>query len=292
MTVYMSEPTLKSHWFEVAAVKDYNFGARECDLHFGGKGVVWDTARRIIAALRERKLDTVLVGDLAMFLHGYRRVTSVVELLVDEAALAVIRDQLDLLGVSKDFPTANSIRDIQTHVKIRLHIAGRPRTRQGPAVLLPHPRECGQETAGFPVIQLVPLIDMRLAIGLEPDTHERETIDVIELIRVLHLPLELMDELNPIVRDKYLQYWTCLNVPPPKYIRPLRAPGCLESMDNPDELLAKCGLSAELRGGMLRDGILLERRPSGRAMLTTTDWKLAEKYDMHLEDEYWRIDEY
>jgi len=227
-----------------------------------------------------------------MFLHGYRRVTSIVEVIVTKETLEFIRVNWELLGVYFPFPSANFVRDSIRQVKIKFHLASSSRTREAPHVFLPQPEECRMEIEGFPVIQLVPLIDMRLAIGLEEKSLERETVDVIELIRVLHLPRDLMDKLNPIVQSKYLEYWNCLNVPPPQYIRPLRAPGCLESMDDPDALLEKCGFAADMRAAMIRDGLVLERRPSGRAMLTTTNYELAENYDMHLEDEYWRIDEY
>lgn len=288
----MSESPITPVPFEIAAVKDFDFGLREGDRHFCGKGVVWDTARRFIQSLRNHKHETVLVGDLAMFLHGYRRVSSIVEVIVTKETLDFIRSNWEALGVSFAFPTANFVRDSVTHVKIKLHLAGNSRTREAPHVFLPTPDECRMEVEQFPVIQLIPLIDMRLAIGLEEKSLEREAVDVIEMIRVLRLPRELMEKLNPIVQHKYLEYWSCLNVPPPKYIRPLRAPGCLESMDDPDAMLAKCGFDADTRTAMIRDGLVLERRPSGRAMLTTTNYDLAEKYDMHPEDEYFRIDEY
>lgn len=277
--------------FEVAAVKDFDFGLREGDRHFSGKGLVWETARRFIEALRAHRFETVLVGDLAMFLHGYRRATTVVEVIVTRESLEFIRSNPEMLGVSLPFPVANHVRDSATQVDIKMALAGNPRNRVPPHVFLPRPDDCKTEIEGMPVIQLAPLIEMRLAGSLDDSLHG-ESVDVIEMIRVLHLPREMADKLNPIVQAKYVEYWTCLNVPPPKYIRPLRAPGCLESMDDPVVLLAKCGFDAELRSAMIRDGLTLERRASGRAMLTTIDHELAEKYDVHLEDEYWRIDEY
>jgi hypothetical protein len=288
----MSEPNTTPAPYEVAVVQDYDLGARECDRHFSGKNLVWNTARRFIQALRDHQFETVLVGDLAMFLHDYRRLTSVVEIIVTKEGLDFIRSNCPTLGVCLPFPVANFVRDIKSQVKIRLHLTGMPRNRKPPHVFLPAPGGCSTEIEGFPVIQLIPLIEMRLATSLDDDSSHSEAVDVIELIRVLRLNKDLMDKLHPLVQEKYLEYWTCLNVPPPKYIRPLRAPGCLESMDDPDAILEKCGFAKELRAAMIRDGLILERRPSGRAMLTTTNYDLAEKYDMHLEDEYFRIDEY
>ncbi|WP_254512623.1 hypothetical protein [Anatilimnocola floriformis] len=289
----MSEPISKEQRFEIAAVKDFDFGARECDLHFGGKGKVWGTARRFIEALREREIDSVLVGDLSMFLHGYRRVTSIVELIVNREGLAYIHQHLEELGVCKDFPAATSVRDSLTHVKIRLHFAGTPRPGNShPHLIIPEPSDCSTLVEGLPVISLIPMIELRLAMGLAENNYERECIDVVELIRVLRLPRDFADRMHQLVQPKYISYWTELNVPPPKYIRPLRSPGCLESLDAPEALLQKCGFSAEQSTEMIHAGLVLERRASGKAMLTTIDYDLAEKYDMHLEDEHFRIDDY
>jgi hypothetical protein len=289
----MSESISQSHWFEIAAVKDFNLGMQEGDLHFGGKGRVWDTARRFLQALRERQVEAVLVGDLSMFLHGYRRVTSIVELIVNREGLTYIHEHLEELGVCKDFPAATSVRDLATQVRIRLHFAGTPRPGNSTShLVVPEPRDCGTHIESMPVIQLIPMIELRLAMGLTENNYERECIDVVELIRVLRLPRDLAEKLHPLVQPKYISYWTELNVPPPKYIRPLRSPGCLESIDAPEALLEKCGFSAEQSAEMIRAGLTLERRPSGKAMLTTIDYDLAEKYDLHPEDEHFRIDEY
>lgn len=228
-----------------------------------------------------------------MFLHGYRRFSQIVEILVTKEAVDFIRENLVEVGVYFPFATATCVRDCLSQVKIQLHVAGNPCTWEPPHVYLPEPSECTLEAAGFPFIQLAPLIDMRLAVCQQRKSGPLgEEIEVIELIRVLHLKRELVGQLHPAVQSKYLEYWTCLNVPPPKYIRPLRAPGCLESMDDPESMLAKCGFESQLRAGMIRDGLVSERRPSGSAMLTTTDYDLAEKYDLHLEQEYLGIDEY
>ena len=40
---------------------------------------------------------------------------------------------------------------------------------------------------------------------------------MLELIRVADLPPELADELDPFVREKYLELWRAAQTPDPRY---------------------------------------------------------------------------
>ena len=47
-----------------------------------------------------------------------------------------------------------------------------------------------------------------------PTKTEEDLADVLELIRVLKLPAERADDLNPYVREKYLDLWRPQNQDP------------------------------------------------------------------------------
>lgn len=51
------------------------------------------------------------------------------------------------------------------------------------------------------------LIELKLASGMTAAHRLRDLADVLELIRVLRLPEAMSSELNPYVREKYLELW-------------------------------------------------------------------------------------
>ena len=52
------------------------------------------------------------------------------------------------------------------------------------------------------------LVELKLASGMTGGIHRlKDFADVIALIETLQLPAEFADELNPYVRDKYLELW-------------------------------------------------------------------------------------
>jgi hypothetical protein len=51
------------------------------------------------------------------------------------------------------------------------------------------------------------LIELKLASGMTAPHRLKDLADVVELVRAVHLPEGLAVELNPYVREKYLELW-------------------------------------------------------------------------------------
>ena len=60
-------------------------------LIFSKEGPVWDTLRRADAALNEAEIPHAVVGGLSVFLHGHRRMTTDVDILVRPADVEPVR---------------------------------------------------------------------------------------------------------------------------------------------------------------------------------------------------------
>jgi hypothetical protein len=60
------------------------------------------------------------------------------------------------------------------------------------------------------------LIELKLASGMTNPLRLRDIADVQELIRILKLPAEFADRLNPFVQDKYRELWSLLANQPPE----------------------------------------------------------------------------
>jgi len=56
-------------------------------------------------------------------------------------------------------------------------------------------------------LALPTLVELKLASGMTNLGRLKDLADVIELIKVRGLPARFAEELNPYVRDKYLELW-------------------------------------------------------------------------------------
>ncbi len=71
----------------------------------------------------------------------------------------------------------------------------------------PEPSATGAEVAGVRVLLLPSLVELKLASGMTNPGRLRDLADVQELIRVHSLGEEFAGQLNPFVREKYLELW-------------------------------------------------------------------------------------
>jgi hypothetical protein len=60
---------------------------------------------------------------------------------------------------------------------------------------------------GVSFLHLANLIELKLTSGMTSAGRVKDLGDAQELIRLLNLPAEFADQLNPFVRDKYLELW-------------------------------------------------------------------------------------
>jgi hypothetical protein len=59
---------------------------------------------------------------------------------------------------------------------------------------------------GYRVVDLPRFIDVKLAIGLW-ETRMRDRADVLQLIQHANLPRDVVNDLDPYVRDEYDRLW-------------------------------------------------------------------------------------
>jgi hypothetical protein len=60
------------------------------------------------------------------------------------------------------------------------------------------------------------LIELKLASGMTAPHRLKDLADVVELVRAVHLPEELAGELDPYVREKYLELWRAAQIQDPQ----------------------------------------------------------------------------
>ena len=152
---------------------------------------------------------------MALFLHGYRRFTEDVDILVNAEGLHRIHQSLEGLGYIPPFAGSKNLRDAETGVRVEFLVTGQfPGDGQPKSLAFPEPLEAGVPLEGMSVLDLPPLVELKLASGMVPG-RRKDLGDVQELIRLWNLPLEYGDKLNNFVRDLYRELWKEVQDTPP-----------------------------------------------------------------------------
>jgi predicted nucleotidyltransferase len=202
--------------YEQQLDRDFNWALEEGSMHFEEKSAVHKALRKIARRLDELGIPYVVVGGMAMFYHGYRRFTEDVDLLVTPEALKEIHERLEGLGWVPPFTGSKQLRDVENGVRIEFLVTGAyPGDGLPKPVVFPNPADVDVVIDGIHFLQLRNLIELKLASATAPG-RVKDLGDVQELIRVLHLPVDFADQLNPYVQDKYRELWAGVHNAPPE----------------------------------------------------------------------------
>jgi hypothetical protein len=164
---------------------------------------LWEVAERIHALLAQKSIDHAIVGGVAVCLHGYRRNTVDVDLLIRPEDAAELRSALKSEGfqwiaADKEFRSASG-------VAVQFVLAGES---EGPGqeATFPNPSDAKKIAIieGLPVLSLAQLIQAKLACGLGDlrRTH-KDFADVVELIAIHRLDGSFARFLHKSVRKEF-----------------------------------------------------------------------------------------
>ena len=252
--------------------EDLEWALKEGSRHFEEKSAVHDALRRIAQRLDELGIPYAIAGGMALYMHGFRRFTEDVDILVAKEDIKRIHDALEGRGYRPPFEKSKNLRDTETQVRIEFLLSGGyPGDGKPKPVAFPEPASVSIERNGIRFLRLPTLVELKLASGMTNLDRLKDLTDVQELIKLLGLPADYTTQLNPYVRDKYHELWTNVHGKTTRYVMLWR------DKDGPATLEA-----------MLQDGIQVEAQnaPSAGCMyLVTTDLDVARKYDMHDESD-------
>lgn len=192
--------------YEQRLKANFLWALREGSMHFGQGGGVQETLTRIAQRLEQLGIPYAIVGGMALFYHGYKRFTEDVDLLVTRAALREIHEKLEGLGYLPPFEGSKNLRDTETGVRIEFLISGDyPGDGQPKPVVFPDPATVAVEIAGLRFLSLPKLIDLKLASGMSNPRRAKDLVDVQELIATVNLGDDVAEQLDPSVREKFLE---------------------------------------------------------------------------------------
>ena len=175
--------------------------------YFMGQGNLNRALAHVAADLEEHGIDYIVVGALALFAHGYPRLTEDIDLIFTTEGLDRFHEELIGLGYAPAFPGARKrLRSTKDGVRIDVIAAGEyPGDGQPKPVSFPNPSEASVEIDGIKFATLEKLIELKLASGMTAPHRLKDLADVQEMIKVKHLSREFAKHLNEYVRVKYLE---------------------------------------------------------------------------------------
>jgi len=178
---------------------------------------VFRTLRAITRKLSDLHIPYAVAGGMALVAHGYDRTTVDVDILVNESGLKSIHAELEGLGYVRPFPESKNLRDSSTKVRVEFLISGQfPGDGKPKPVAFPDPAQAATEIEGIQYLQLPRLVELKLASGMSAAHRLKDLADVQELIRVLKLPRDFVNQLNPYVQEKFIELWTAVEQSPPE----------------------------------------------------------------------------
>jgi hypothetical protein len=174
---------------------------------FAGKGMVNNALTNIVRKLDELGIDYALIGAVALNQHGYRRFTEDIDLLLTREGLERFHNELVGLGYRPAFEgSRRQFRSTTDNVRVEIVTAGEyPGDGQPKPVKFPAPSDVASNIEGIKTIRLDKLIELKLASGLSAPHRLKDLADVQELIKVKKLGSDFAEQLDPSVREKYLE---------------------------------------------------------------------------------------
>lgn len=168
-----------------------------------GSEPIWQAAAACHGILATAGLPHVVLGGVAVCLHGYRRNTIDIDMLVRPMDMAAIKSALLRAGLTWD----ESLREFRTDAGIPIHfVAAGDRAGKGSEVVLPSPADerIAIVIEGLPVLSLAALIESKLACGEgDPRRMHRDFADVVELIAIHGLDGSYARHLHKAVRPAF-----------------------------------------------------------------------------------------
>lgn len=164
---------------------------------------LWDTAAKVHQLLVEHQIDHAIVGGVAVCLHGYRRNTVDIDLLLRPEQAAAAKAALESTG----FEWNAESKELKLPSGVGLHfvLTGESEGPGQPAKF-PDPGDTNNITRieDLPVLSLAALIQAKLACGLGDlrRTH-KDFADVVELIAIHRLDGSYARHLHKSVQPEF-----------------------------------------------------------------------------------------
>lgn len=179
---------------------------REAQALYEGRGRLQQTYERLAQRLDALGMAYGLVGGYALILHGVRRFTEDMDVLLTKEDMFRLREALIGKGYRPVQGSSRGLRDAETGVRIDVVVSGDyPGDGKPKPVAFPPPASCLDEGQTMKVVDLKTLIELKLASGMSAPDRLQDLADVQRLIEVHALDAAFAESLHPYVRGAYVE---------------------------------------------------------------------------------------
>ena len=181
-----------------------------------GDAAVQKAVRKLVGILEAEGLPYAIIGALALNEYGHRRVTVDVDLVMREDDLQTFKSRWLGKGYAERVPGTGKLLDTEHDVHIAVLSTGRfPGDDKPKPIAFPDPATTAIRGAPFALLPIARWIELKLASGMVAPHRGKDLVDAQELIRSAKLPRERAMDLDPWVRDKYLDLWKLAQIDDP-----------------------------------------------------------------------------
>jgi hypothetical protein len=162
------------------------------------RGSILEVAREVTALMRREGIPGVVIGGVAVVLHGHVRTTKDVDIFLDQP-LEPIAEMLVAAGFHYDVASKEFARgDVPVHI-VRTDQVSKPLRKT-------------IEIDGIDTVSLADLIEMKLESGSKNILRAQDLADVIGLIRHNRLTGEFARHLDKSLRPAYRNLVTAIEL--------------------------------------------------------------------------------
>lgn len=171
---------------------------------------------KLTALLEADGLPYAIIGGLALNEYGFRRATVDVDLVMREQDLQEFKRRHLGRGYEERVPGTGKLMDAELGVQIDVLSSGRfPGDDKPKPISFPDPSKVALRGDNFALLPLPTFLELKLASGMVAPHRAKDLVDVQELIKSAALPATFADQLDPWVRDKFLELWNLAQVEDP-----------------------------------------------------------------------------
>ncbi len=181
-----------------------------------GEAEAQKACERLVAILEAEDLPYAIIGGLALNEYGHRRVTVDVDVLMRDEDLRTFKRRYLGRGYAERVPGTGKLLDTELDVHVDVLSTGRfPGDDKPKPVAFPDPATTAVRGRLFALLPMPRYLELKLASGMVAAHRGKDLVDVQELIGSAGLPRTTAQDLDPWVRDKFLELWELAQVSDP-----------------------------------------------------------------------------
>lgn len=187
----------------------------DCWRFFVGEAEAQKAVRKLVAILESENLPYAIIGALALNEYGYKRVTVDVDLVMREEDLQQFKRRWIGRGYAERVVGTGKLLDTEHGVHVDVLSTGRfPGDDKPKPIAFPDPAITAIRGEPFALLPVERWIELKLASGMVAAHRLKDLADVQELIRVAGFPRAMANDLDPWVRDRFLELWDAVAAAP------------------------------------------------------------------------------